>query len=367
MLKLSQRNFGLDALRAFSIWLVLFQHGGISLVDGLEGLKIGGIGVEIFFVLSGFLIGQILLKNLQEENSFKRIKTFWIRRWFRILPLYYLMLLVKFVFIDNSVGGDILYYIFFLQNNFYGISFYEVTWSLVIEEWFYITVPIFLFFTLKLSKKKVSIVLLLFAAFIIFENIIRFIYVSKYNVGYGGVNGNVVFRLDSLFWGVLLAYLKMNLNTVYKALTKTYVFLIGLVCFISYIAYIKYISATALGVDGTLLPRTIGFSIFPFTVALLLPFVDAKSSFSTGSLVRKSFYNFITYTSLFTYAIYLVHPLAFAYLIARNPLGVNAELSFLIAVSVTYILASLLYNYYEKPFLKVRDKYFSEKKKQLNK
>jgi site-specific recombinase XerD len=56
------RNLGLDIMRAFSIWLVLLQHGGIN-IRGLAPLKIGGIGVEIFFVISGFLIGGILFRD----------------------------------------------------------------------------------------------------------------------------------------------------------------------------------------------------------------------------------------------------------------------------------------------------------------
>ncbi len=361
-MKLSQRNFGLDMLRAVSISLVFFQHGGISSIDGLEGLKIGGVGVEVFFVLSGFLIGQILIRNLQRENSFKSIANFWIRRWFRILPLYYLMLLVKFVFIDDSVGSNIWYYVFFLQNNFYGIEFYEVTWSLVIEEWFYITVPIFLFIAFKLARKKIKTVVALFVLFILFENIIRFIYVSKYNVPYEGVNGNVIFRLDALFWGVLLAYVKINFQYIYAKLAKVPVFILAILCFLGYIGFIKILSETNIGINGYIIPRTIGFSFFPMIIAFILPFVDSKSSFSQRTLFRQSFYYFITYTSLFTYAIYLVHPLVFEPLINENPFGIGAGISFILAVVITYGIASILFKFYEDPFLKIRDKYFSDRK-----
>ena len=54
-------------MRAFSIWLVLIQHGGIN-IPGLMPLKIGGIGVEIFFVLSGFLIGGIIFREIDKKN-----------------------------------------------------------------------------------------------------------------------------------------------------------------------------------------------------------------------------------------------------------------------------------------------------------
>ena len=69
------RNFGLDLLRAISIWLVLFQHAGIN-IPGLKPLKIGGIGVEIIFVISGYLIGGILFREIEKNNSLKTLKSF---------------------------------------------------------------------------------------------------------------------------------------------------------------------------------------------------------------------------------------------------------------------------------------------------
>src|ERR1035437_3385980 len=113
-------------------------------------MEIGSIGVEIFFVLSGFLIGGILFREIDKGNSFvKTLINFWIRRWFRILPLYYAVLLFKFIAIDHSIGWNILYYFAFLQNNFYGINYFSVSWSLVVEEWFYLFAPLFLLFLCK--------------------------------------------------------------------------------------------------------------------------------------------------------------------------------------------------------------------------
>ena len=111
------RNFGLDLLRCISIWFVIIEHAGIE-VTGISRLKIGTIGVEIFFVISGFLIGGILLRDIDKGNPlFITLKNFWIRRWFRILPLYYGVLIFQYIFIDNTVGKNIIYYFLFLQKN----------------------------------------------------------------------------------------------------------------------------------------------------------------------------------------------------------------------------------------------------------
>lgn len=108
-----QRNFGLDIMRSVSILLVLLQHIGFY-ISGLAPLRLGGVGVEVFFVLSGFLIGGILFKEIHKGNNlFQTLKSFWIRRWFRILPLYYAVLLFKFIALDNSIGWNIFYYVFF--------------------------------------------------------------------------------------------------------------------------------------------------------------------------------------------------------------------------------------------------------------
>jgi len=89
-----KRIIGLDSLRAIAILLVLMAH----FVNKLDFL--GLYGVELFFSLSGFLIGGILYRSMASEHcwSFKHVKSFWVRRWWRTLPNYYLFLLVSIPF-----------------------------------------------------------------------------------------------------------------------------------------------------------------------------------------------------------------------------------------------------------------------------
>jgi len=111
------RNLGLDLIRAVAISLVLFAH---SIQSVIFGISIGVLGVEIFFVLSGYLIGQILIRDFSNNASISTLANFWLRRWFRTLPLYYAIILFKFIFIDHSLGYKIFAFVFFLQNNFVG-------------------------------------------------------------------------------------------------------------------------------------------------------------------------------------------------------------------------------------------------------
>lgn len=146
----SERKHGLDLLRAVAILFVLIHH-----IPRLPGQyfpqwfvaisDVGWSGVDLFFVLSGFLIASQVFNRISKDDS---LKTFWIKRWFRTLPLYYSVLLVYvvlkpllgFPFRDNP-----LEYIFFFQNYFSPTDFVQ-SWSLCIEEHFYIFFPILIYF-----------------------------------------------------------------------------------------------------------------------------------------------------------------------------------------------------------------------------
>lgn len=93
------RIIGLDITRSVAILLVMFCHSSCFYTINNNCMEYiftfaGVWGVELFFALSGFLIGGIIIKNIVNvsyEDVLKEIKIFWIRRWFRTLPLYYLI------------------------------------------------------------------------------------------------------------------------------------------------------------------------------------------------------------------------------------------------------------------------------------
>src|SRR5688500_5172014 len=132
MLKLFQLNtdytnrvYGLDVFRAVAILFVVTGHGGFIIDKALPGFPYIRLidGVELFFVLSGFLIGSILINMYEthEKLSFPLIRTFWKRRWLRTLPNYYLVLFLNviFVYMGLTLGDPEKFnwkFLFFVQN-----------------------------------------------------------------------------------------------------------------------------------------------------------------------------------------------------------------------------------------------------------
>jgi peptidoglycan/LPS O-acetylase OafA/YrhL len=148
-----------DGIRAIAVLLVIVSHwlpGNI-----LSKLGFGPIGVDVFFVLSGFLITRILIVERLKFSAaplaysrLKSIKNFMIRRSLRIFPIYYLLLLLLVIFSNyfpNQVLQDWEWYFFYLQNILFFINkafsgCLSHLWSLAVEEQFYLFWPWLIFF-----------------------------------------------------------------------------------------------------------------------------------------------------------------------------------------------------------------------------
>ncbi|HYZ61794.1 MAG TPA: acyltransferase family protein, partial [Acetobacteraceae bacterium] len=139
----SVRNFGLDLARALAITSVLLSHFLLEPANGVPILRTalvyaGGAGVELFFSLSGFLIGGLLLDLAQRGLSPRSVAAFWFRRWMRTLPLYYAVLWLTGWWFGHQDPHAWL----FLQN-FHPDEprLVPASWSLVLEEYFYLFFP----------------------------------------------------------------------------------------------------------------------------------------------------------------------------------------------------------------------------------
>jgi len=169
----------IDGLRAIAVVAVILYHTQFAIFD-YEIFQGGFIGVDIFFVISGYLITSIILKELDITGTFS-FKNFYIRRVRRILPALFLVMLVSFPFawlyllpnnfIDYS--KSILYSLGFSSNYYFwslGSTYEDInsllkpflhTWSLSVEEQFYIIFPLVLLFAFKYLKKYFASALIL--------------------------------------------------------------------------------------------------------------------------------------------------------------------------------------------------------------
>ena len=162
----SHRRYpSLDLLRAAAIVLVVHCHTA----SGFAGpplstvLKLGGKGVELFFVLSGWLLGRQLMLELQRDGQIDLMR-FWLRRWLRTLPAYYAVLVVISVYLVVSGGPSLRpSYLFFGQTYLTNMPYFGITWSLCVEEHFYLLVaPAILLFS-RFPRVRWLIPVLLFA------------------------------------------------------------------------------------------------------------------------------------------------------------------------------------------------------------
>ena len=159
----NERIYGLDLVRAAAIVLVLSSHvlwiypPKSSIISQFLQL-FGFLGVELFFVLSGFLIGTIFYKlYLKDDFSIQSVFYFLKRRWFRTLPNYYLFLLLN-TLIALYIGYSLIEwwkYLFFLQNfHTTMLPFFPESWSLSVEEFAYVGLPFSVLLVTYLLKPK---------------------------------------------------------------------------------------------------------------------------------------------------------------------------------------------------------------------
>lgn len=150
-----QRSKVLDALRAVAILLVLGRHANVSAV----WTRIGWCGVDLFFVLSGFLISGLLFQEYKRFGEI-RVKRFWLRRGLKIYPAYYIYLLAEvivYLLVFRRLLAPQSAKLFWIDAAFLSNYFATLTghaWSLAVEEHFYFLLPIFLLLLIKLNSKK---------------------------------------------------------------------------------------------------------------------------------------------------------------------------------------------------------------------
>ncbi|PFZ48089.1 acyltransferase family protein [Bacillus wiedmannii] len=365
----NKRIFGLDLVRSMAIVLVLLAHGlGFFLTPGLNETKVGRIiiysfhfplgffGVELFFVLSGFLIGGIIIKELVEKGNWINLLNFYIRRWFRTLPLYFLVVLflVWFPMEKGFSWGNL----FFIQNfNDDALLFNPVSWSLAVEEWFYLIIPfvmLLVFQFIKEDKGKYFIGICVFVMGI--SLLARIVFVLFQDPGFDfGTRKQIFFRLDSIIAGVILAGIKYYFQDLYKKMVtkRKLLFLIALIgfcaCEIWFVIHRDMVS-----LDKSLFSRTFFFDIVTISCVLLVVSLENVKRPKVNIIG-----NIITFVSVMSYGLYLLHYRIYVFF--KNTVSISSisigGLVFVVATVVTIILATIIYWYYELPIMNLRDKF----------
>jgi peptidoglycan/LPS O-acetylase OafA/YrhL len=362
MNKALERVFGLDLLRAAAVCFVVYGHGYVYLPHVDEHTyRLPEIdGVTLFFVLSGFLIGRILLKTFAASGvSGRKLLQFWIRRWFRTLPNYFLVLgfLACFLWLrQGPTRENLLPYLVFSQNLAWPHpAFFPEAWSLSVEEWFYLCFPAMLFLGARftsIDRRRLVLVL----SVVVIGSIAAFRAYRAHRYGYASIGEwepalrkQVVTRLDSIMFGVLGAYASLYRPRLWLK-APALCFIVGLVLILgeklpgqnpfSSIFYWNYV---ALSADS-------------FGVLLMLPLL------SSWKRAPRALVTAVTFISVISYSMYLLNftPMQEVVLPALwracPSCGYTPGLRYLTYWIGTIALSYLLYRCFEQPTTALRDK-----------
>jgi len=355
----------LDGIRGAACILVLIHHYFTNVfsfrLDGIPGVILDILsilfvsGVDLFFVLSGFLVGGIIIDAYKSKNF---LKVFYIRRMCRIFPVYYFLILTFvigfYLLKDLPFTNEALLkhpypvwpYLKFIQSYFFGLE--NNSWplwvapslSVSVEEQFYMLTP-FLFLLLG-ARRSFFVVI----AGILVAPAVR--YYLLHNVS--GYAAYMFFpgRMDSIFWGVLLAFALRN--TKARALlhknTKVIYLLVGLIFItLSFKIGTDYVSKFTL--------------LAVFYTGIIWIILEKQHLGLKGIMSSKM----LAKTGLISYAVYMIHQpvncLVHGFLFNSKPIidGWNRVGATFISLGIVYLICVVSLKYYENPIRKWGSKF----------
>lgn len=353
-----RRLISIDILRAVAVILVLFRHSEHS---GLLG-KVGWSGVDLFFVLSGFLVSGLLFKEQKKTGKIDGWN-FLIRRGFKIYPLFYLLIsltVAKSIFVallgiegnKNFSLQTMLSEVFFVQNYFPRI--WSHTWSLAVEEHFYLLLVFFISFLIR--KGTISNRIFFRNAFIslaLFCLALRVYMALGYPIR---IDTHVIpthLRIDSLFFGVYLSHIFHYNPSLWASLSskKTFFVLLAIVCLCPMFLF-SLTSETMVTIGLTL--TYIGYG------SLLILFLSSESIIQSNHQTHHQL-NIVLYLvstiGKHSYAIYLFHIPLLVYVVDLIPVS-NLFFTLLLYIFLCICVGVMISKMIEFPMLKLRDRLF---------
>ena len=324
------RILRLDGVRALA-FLTIFVHHGF-------GIPHLWAGVDIFFVLSGFLITSILMDGRGKEGAWGR---FYERRALRILPPYAAFLLLATFFLHLQWDHKALWYAFFAMNFAevfqVGVPGLGILWSLAVEEQFYLFWP---FVALRFSPR---IVLRCAIALIVLAPILRGV-ATPFLHDHSAIYYLMPFRMDLLASGALLAVLWLQPGALVKW-RRWGLALMGAGFSLLVLCTLIFPQFHAEG--NTILFNTLGYSLICSVATGLLAFTLGSDE---GWWMKLMTWKPVRWIGLVSYTSYLIHAGVLALVTPSSSLIVNRVLAF--AVVIAY--ASLSWSLLEKPILRLR-------------
>jgi peptidoglycan/LPS O-acetylase OafA/YrhL len=360
------RQRELDFLRGVAILLVMCRHQYLVSLT----YRFGWVGLDLFFVLSGFLVSGLLFKEYQKYGDL-HLGRFLIRRGFKIYPMYYIVYLLYILIEPLSLGVDKILLVsdlIFIQNYVNGWGYaYGHSWSLAVEEHFYFSLALVFFWLLRtqeLSKSLqihqksfftgleigISATMILCLVLRLVTNTLRWEdIVCNYTMSH--------LRMDSLLMGVLISsvyhFRRDALEHFYISNKKQlfWVFFFGLLW--TPIWDVKY----------TFLAKTIGFSLvyLAFGVVLIAFLLEKNINQLLDRYLSKPFVGLIAQIGVYSYGIYVVHAFVnsiFETMSKKQNWSDQVVLLFFVTTICSCAAGWALYHGLEKPFLKVRDRWF---------
>jgi peptidoglycan/LPS O-acetylase OafA/YrhL len=343
------RVASLDLLRGLAAWTVAIPHFFIYHsvhLDFFEAVSI--LGVEIFFVLSGYVLApQILICITEAKPRFLGI--FLIRRWMRTVPAYVVALLCISVLFGAVGSANFFRYLFYIQNlvrQSNQVDYFSVAWSLSVEEWFYVVFPgLLLASTSVLGRNNTKSVVALSAVFIAIISLIRF-WFGNFDDWGSSVRMVVIFRIDSIAYGFLLYIL------VHRVAPKHFGRLSSITAgaFFVATALLAFCAIVAITDHNSLLAK----HLFPWLAALfgssciLLALKMENAVAARHWLSEASFFG-----GRISYSVYLFHIILLGGL-GSIQASQTLAIQFAAYVAGVAAVATLVYSTFEKPILLAR-------------
>ena len=353
---------GLDTLRALAVFFVIIEHWGwnpvvqpntlSAYIEHIFLLKTA-FGVNLFFVLSGFLITGILLNEKEKYKGKERfliIKNFFIRRSLRIFPIYYLFILICYLLCFPTVRAHLIYFVTYTAN----ILIYKLNrpieishiWTLCVEEQFYIIWPWLIIFVNNKYLKNLFIFIII--AGLASRYVTLYVYHRDYPV--------LVYQMiDSFGVGALYAYIRLNEKSRIK-------FESGYKILLPIIIYFALMLAPFPGV--AIFRAYYHVLDSAIALALIMFAINNKREWIRKYILENPVLNYIGKIS---YGIYLYHynldPLYNQFVIPYlqkhgvNPLFTSYYFSYGMKLILLLTVCSLSYKFIELPLLNLKKKF----------